>query len=86
LAIGASLEITGGLAYSIGSFGLDGAMMAAGAATAETGGLAAFPLMAVISARMESENQQRIQPMVDKLEKEGNWFGAALLSMPLSSF
>lgn len=81
--IGGSLEITGGIAYGVGALAADGAMMAAGAAVAESGGALAIPLLMWTNIEMAAENQKALQPTVDQLLREGNYLGAALLTMPL---
>jgi hypothetical protein len=60
-------------------------MMAAGATVAETGGAFAIPLLMWTNIQMAAENQRAIQPTVEKMLKEGNVIGAALLSMPIST-
>jgi hypothetical protein len=83
--IGGSLELTGGIAYGVGALGANGSMMAAGATVAETGGAFAIPLLMWTNIQMAAENQRAIQPTVEKMLKEGNVIGAALLSMPIST-
>jgi hypothetical protein len=61
-------------------------MMAAGAAVAETGGLLAIPLLMWTNLKMAAENQRAIQPTVDRMVEEENYVGAALLSMPITTF
>jgi hypothetical protein len=82
-AVSGSLEVTGGLAYAIGAFGADGAMMAAGVAVADTGGILAIPLLVVPVVKSQLEIQERIRPVADRMREEGNWIGAALLNMPI---
>jgi len=84
--IGGSLEATGGLAYAVGALGADGAMMTAGATVAETGGIAAIPLLMWANVKLGIENQRAIQPTINKMIEEKNYVGAALLSMPMTTF
>lgn len=62
--IGGSLEGTGGLAYLVGALGADGAMMAAGVAIAETGGVIAVPLIGWEGMKLAAEKQRESQSTV----------------------
>jgi hypothetical protein len=80
-AVSGSLQLTGGLAYGIGAWGADGAMMAAGAGVAETGGLLGIPLAVYgLSQAIESGTNYMINSMAaGQIERDAE---AARLGSP----
>ena len=89
-----ALQLGGGVAYGTGAIlvsgdvavaggaGFGGGVMAGGALAIETGGLLSIPLMAWQDVKQALEIQHALEPTVNKMFDEGNWFGAAWLTMP----
>jgi hypothetical protein len=80
--VSGGLQVGGGVAYGTGAVVARGELMAAGGLAIETGGVLAIPLLMWQQIKMEAEVQRALQPTVNKMIDEGNYFGAALLSMP----
>ena len=81
-----SLQVGGGVAYGTGALLANGELMAAGGLAVETGGVLAIPLLMWQDIKMQAEIQRAVQPAVNRMLDEGNYVGAALLSMPPTGF
>ncbi len=83
LAVGAALQFSGGLAYGVGAWWGDGAMMAAGGTVAEIGMAISMPatltIGVAVAAKEQEETRKLIQPKINQLYDEGNWLGAGML-------
>jgi hypothetical protein len=79
-------SLTGGGLQVGGSLLTEGSLTAAGTTPAEFGGVIGLPVMMWQNIKMQAEIQRAIQPEVNRMLDEGNYVGAALLSMPPGGF
>ena len=77
-----SAQVVGGGMEIVGALTLTGRVAAAGAATSTVGTVLGMPLLMIESVKVNLERDRIMQPMVERELEQGNYVGAALLSMP----